>query len=364
VVKVLHVVNWFPNRQDPNQAIWIKRLIDSLKLHCQNKIYHLEFLEGSTIRIERTKTASLTQTRYHSPFFMWSLVELFHFFWLWKMFILKKEHKKYDIINFHTAYPMLTYWHRIKYFVDIPFVISEHWSAYHFNFGVKKELPRIKKIFQQNIPVIAVSNALIADIKRFSKSNFPSFVVPNVVDDQIFFIGKENKEDFLFMVSQWKSPKTPLIAMEAFVKSSCSENCKLIIAGYGPLWSDMLALSAKMKVHDKIIFLGKLESVVIADYMRRCKAFLHPTDYETFSVVCAEAVASGAYVIAPRTGGIPEVVKDRGFLLENNNINTWKRALEQIPENFLPHSESRFSKKSVGKIYFETLMAIRNETKR
>ena len=363
-MRILHITNWFPNEFNKNEAIWIKKHIEALSKNTINKVFHFNIIKTRKFKYSENKHGELNQTIIGIPFRQWFLFEILYGFWLSYQLIIKKIHKDYDIINFHIAYPMLTYWNWIKRWIKKPVVITEHWSSYHFNFGVKKKLPRVQKIFQQHIPIITVSQALAKDIKLFSGADFQHFVVPNVVDDEMFYFEKDQKrKTYLFMVSQWKEPKTPILVMQAFLESEISFKYSLKIGGYGPLWAEMESFVYRNKAEKKIELLGLLDSEQIADNMRQCIAFLHPSDYETFSVVCAEAVACGAFVIAPNIGGIPEVVDKNGYLLGENTLNQWKNAFLNIPENFNSNYDKKFSIKNIGYNYKQVLDEVVGEFK-
>ncbi len=359
-MKILHITNWFPNRRNPKESLWIRNHIKALTGE-ENDIIHFEIKFGSLLKRDHFKEKNLEQIITYFPFRVWFLVELLYFFWLYYQFKIKKIHKKYDVVNFHIAYPMLSYWHCIKKGVNKPVVISEHWSAYHFNFGVNKSLPRVQRIFRHKIPVITVSQALANDIKRFAGEEFETFIVPNVVDNKIFYCDESvPREDFFFMVSQWKTPKNPLAVMEAFIEFNVSQRYVLKIGGYGPQWKGMEKWIDVHKVHDQIDMIGPLQSEQVAGYMRRCKAFLHPSEYETFSVVCAEALTCGAYVIAPRIGGIPEIVNGFGMLLESSNKREWMNALRICDNSAYVKTTTSFaySSERVGQAYRAALKSV------
>ena len=54
---------------------------------------------------------------------------------------------------------------------------------------------------------------------------------------------------------------------------------------------------------------------------------------EPFGLVAAEAMSSGACIIASKVGGIPEVVKDNGVLIDNINHKKLLLKLEELIEN-------------------------------
>ena len=369
-MNIFHITTWYPNDQNTKEAIWIKRHFDALQctVHHQ-EIAHLQVTPGK-FSFRSAQGFGAVHWLLRVPTNRWFIIEVLSFILLALLLIRKRVNKQYDIINFHIAYPNLTYWHLIKRWIKIPVVITEHWSAYHFRFGTSRDLPRIKRIFRQQIPVITVSDALASDIRLFAGAPFPCYVIANVVESQIFYPDTAVKrEPFFFMVSLWKLPKTPITVMESFMQfcKEAEEAYVLKVGGYGPLWSDMERWIEHNDAGKCIHLLGKMDSSEIANHQRRCTAFLHPSDYETFSVVCAEAVSCGALVIAPRIGGIPEVVNNQGILLDHWRMEDWVAAMHKAVRNdtvLSVNAGGRFSSEKVGGQYHKALKEVINAFKK
>jgi glycosyltransferase involved in cell wall biosynthesis len=363
-MRVLHITNWYPNTINTKEASWIKSHIDSLKPHVSSQcVFHLNISTGS-FALKFGSADSRSWFILKLPLMPWRISEMLSSIFLFVYLMFNRVNERYDIINFHIAYPNLTFWHKIKKGISIPVVITEHWSAYHYNFGVKSELPRIQRIFQQDIPVITVSKALAADIEIFSKAKFPSFVVPNIVDPTIFRSSIESnhrKSQQFFMVGQWKQPKEPHLAIEAFIKvTERFPEATLRIGGYGPQLNKMKEQSLACS---NIIFLGTLDSKEVANEMQNAAVYLHSSGYETFSVVCAEAVIARCSVIASAVGGIPEFVNIKnGILIEHNTVENFHKAMIQSLETPLKVTDfPDFSFETVGIRYYEVLIKIVNE---
>jgi glycosyltransferase involved in cell wall biosynthesis len=362
-VKILHITSWYPHNENWKEALFIQRHIESLESidGIQQKVIHLNVSPGKLNYVKR-KAPRIAHYLLNIPINKWFLIELITFF-LISIALIRHRVNSYDIVNFHVAYPNLTFWHWIKWLIKPKVIINEHWSAYHFNFGLKKPPPRIRRIFQNQIPVIAVSKALLSDIRRFSKANFNGFVVPNVVDTSIFkndpSVKREHKR--FFMVAQWKAPKKPLLVIQAFQLFLNSYNqANLIIGGYGPMLDKMKELVNHLELGSNIHFVGALEPKEIAHEMNRATSYIHCSDYETFSVVCAEALCCGCPVIASRVGGIPEFVNEHnGILVNKNSVMAFNDALhESISKEFSVKSLQDFSTEGVGKKYYHILNEI------
>lgn len=378
-MKVLHVTNWYPHEQNPQEALWIQRHINSLADFVESSFtLHIEVKPANKFCLIKANKENFNQRIFYVPIKSWFLIEVLTTFLLVFYLIKLKAPKKFDIINFHIAYPVLTYWHLINKFINIPVLITEHWSAYHFNFNIRKakKLRRIKRIFQQGIPLICVSEHLKEDIQKFAGNfSFPAYIIPNVVSKEFINCSSHQQNatyHSFFMVSSWKWPKRPDIAIEAFAKfmKETGDKYTLRIGGYGPLLPEMEKQVAELGITDKVKFLGKMNSATIADEMNLAIAFIHCSEYETFSVVCAEALCSGCPVIASSAGGIKELVdSSSGILVEKNDESSWEHALKQFDclsfnkEEIAIEAVEKYSTLGVGERYSRVLSKIISETK-
>ena len=368
IKKILHITSWFPNKSNPKEALWIKRHIETLEPFCENTVWHIRTIEASKrVFVNSYGNEKLKHFLIGLSTNRWLFIEIMTFIQLLVLGLFnKKTINSSDVINFHIAYPNLTYWKLLRWLYNKPVVITEHWSAYHFNFGVKKSLPRIVNIFNKGIPLITVSEALGGDIKSFSGTNIEYEIIPNVVDTTVFNASYNLRRDYdrFFMVSQWNYPKQPIEVMESF-RSYLLDHpmAKLIIGGYGSLESDILCFVDKFDLNKSIEYLGVMDSLQIAHELNRASAFIHISGYETFSVVCAEALCCGCPVIASKVGGIKEFVnKSNGVLVEkpgelsNGFDSLAKRNFDS--SKIAESAHKRFSKQVVGQKYYDVLKRI------
>lgn len=361
-MKILHITNWYPSKRNPKDALWIKAHIDSLKPFVSDYfILHLQIQPSGRYKFYKHDLPKGLQRILEVPTRSWFLIEILSALFL-AYYLLTLSVRQYQLINCHIAYPNLTFWHWIKKIVPKPLVITEHWSAYHFNFGVNKALPRIQRIFQQAIPVIAVSKSLVQDIKIFSNVDFPASVVSNIVNTDVFYYKETALTSMpsFFMLSKWKWPKDPLTLITAFARFTKNTPAHLRIGGYGPQLDEMKNLIRDLAIEDCVSFLGVLDAGQVAKELNHAKAFLHCSEYETFSVVCAEALCCGCPVLASGVGGISEFVDEtNGILLHSNTIDNWTEALHNIMEKQLSRikisdqSRVKFNRNTIGQKYFE-----------
>lgn len=369
-LKILHITNWYPYTDNPTSALWIKRHIEALPIDCINKIYHLEIKNGRlSIHLGMNQDGSYYRI-FNLPLGFWRLIELISFLNI--LIIIRSNRKSnIDLINFHIAYPNCTYLHLIKKWFKYPIVITEHWSGYHYNFNIPdpRKRRRIQRIYKNDTPVIAVSRALMKDIKDFSGAQFPGYVVHNIVDTNIFrYATVKDRSDSFLMISQWKWPKDPFTVLKAWqlVKDQLP-NAILNIGGYGPQYEQLNEMIIELELQKHVFLIGLLNSNQIAHEMRKSKAFIHCSNYETFSVVCAEALCCGTPVIASKVGGIKEFVnKSNGILVEDNSPDSFFGSILDFEEEskyfdrkkISNDAIAKFSEKKIGKDYFSALKQV------
>ncbi len=300
------------------------------------------------------------------PLDIWFLKEIMTSLLVLYTLFIKLKLRDYDVINFHIAYPMCTYLHLYQRFIKKPIVITEHWSAYHLNFGVKKDLKRIKRIFNNNVTWITVSEALKGDLKKFSGNRILNpFVIPNIVDSETFTYSRREKGNYFFMVSCWKDPKNPFLILSVF-KYFLKKNpgIKLRIGGFGPQEKQIINYIEQKDLGKSVEYIGALKPKEIAEEMNKAMAFLHCSKYETFSVVCAEALSCGTPVIASAVGGVTEIVEESsGILVQDNTKADWIKALSSFinssdsynSKSISEKTAKRFSERKVGKNYMSVI---------
>ncbi|TSC90708.1 MAG: group 1 glycosyl transferase [Parcubacteria group bacterium Gr01-1014_2] len=115
----------------------------------------------------------------------------------------------------------------------------------------------------------------------------------------------DGPDDYFLMVGRLVPYKRFDIAIEAFAKMPDE---KLLIIGNGPEYKRFQVLSFKLQAKN-IKFLGQVSDSELPKYYAGCKALIFPQE-EDFGIVPLEAMASGRPVIAYRSGGALETIKE------------------------------------------------------
>jgi len=336
--KILHISSWYPNKWDDLEGIFVKEQYKVFSKVTDGHMLNVQVRSGEYL----CRYAYVEYSENEEGYYLFTRIKSQKIIELLTTFLLlyavyKANFKKYDILHFHIAYPLLTYYSWWKKIIKTPLLVSEHWSAYHFNFYMPwetKKLDRIKGIFRQQIPLITVSTSLLEDIQKFSNTkDFPTKVIPNVIDQKCFYFDESfvpNDIVTFFAVNNWRKIKNPFPMLEGFAKVHHKNiDFKLLFGGYGEELSKMQNFIKKQGFLDKVTFLGKMTKEEIASTLQKSDAYLFSSIYETFSVVCAQALVCGVPLVGPKLSAIKEYADTKSYLaLEENNVKEWGEKIE------------------------------------
>ena len=107
------------------------------------------------------------------------------------------------------------------------------------------------------------------------------------------------------------------------------QDIHLLLAGEGELKNNLVELSKKLDISDKVTFLGWQN---LPEWLPVCDVFVLPSLNEGMGRVLIESLAMGIPIIASAVGGVPEVLGDGsyGTLVPPASPYHLKKALEEI----------------------------------
>ncbi len=115
--------------------------------------------------------------------------------------------------------------------------------------------------------------------------------------------------------------KNPLVLLAAFESAFRRGAADLLaIAGEGELRAECDAYVEEHGLGDVVIFTGRLPAERLAEAMSAADVVVLTSVSEALGVVLLEAMACGTPIVAPRVGGIPEIVSPKcGRLVEGSS---------------------------------------------
>lgn len=138
---------------------------------------------------------------------------------------------------------------------------------------------------------------------------------------------------------------------------------RLIVVGDGTLKDRMAKQARELNCNSNITWAGRQPQEKLSDWYRQMNIVLMPSRSEGFGLTAIEAMAHGCIVVASRTGGLPEVVKDMetGLLHKPESVEDISEkviALMNNPEQMERYSEAAV--KAAGKYTFDSYSGLIN----
>ncbi|GJM21904.1 MAG: glycosyl transferase [Planctomycetota bacterium] len=164
--------------------------------------------------------------------------------------------------------------------------------------------------------VVSVSQWLADETRAVFDYGGKIHVLPNFVDETRFCPRRDDrvrnelggdKHPLVVHMSNFRSLKRPIDAVEAFNKLDRKHGARLVLVGEGPEMTNVRELVCRYELGDSVLFLGAIDAV--EDVLAAADVALFPTESESFGLAALEALSSAVPVVATQVGGLPEVVE-------------------------------------------------------
>ena len=231
---------------------------------------------------------------------------------LWRLCRLQsREH--FDIVHCHASRDLVVAALARRLGAGFPLVKSEHcflgqarsglldW-AYRSCSAILPVSQALKLQMQSQLPDLDNLQVLPNGISTFI--SLSSLTHPSLSPPERMLQGR-----WIGYVSSFIPGKGQADALEAALPLLRADpNLNLLLAGDGPLRSQVMTRVLKSGVDAQIWLPGHLADPL--PYVASLEVVLLPSQEETFSLVCLEAMALTKPVVAYAVGGVPEVVED------------------------------------------------------
>jgi glycosyltransferase involved in cell wall biosynthesis len=186
---------------------------------------------------------------------------------------------------------------------------------------------------------IANSAVVAARIRRYYERD--SEVVHPPVDVDAFTPQRE-RGDFWVSVGRLSAYKRADIAVRAFARIGM----RLVVVGEGRERAalEAIARDASGRPMGNIAFAGRLDDATLHQLLGAARGLIFPAE-DDFGIVCVEALASGAPVVALAAGGAPEIVRDGidGALVATADADAFADAVLKVEQRAWDPEELRRS---------------------
>jgi glycosyltransferase involved in cell wall biosynthesis len=180
---------------------------------------------------------------------------------------------------------------------------------------------------------------------KFTKKNFlrvyqrqsTYYIYPGI--DLTYFNTKRTKKKYFFVLCRLTKFKNVHIAIEG-MKNIRNQDYKLIIGGEGEEKSNLIALTKRLNLSDRIHFIGQVPFTKLHKLYAEAKLVLFTSYNEPFGLVPVEALACGTPVIGSNSGGLKETIKHNynGVLLDDMNPDNLGETINELLADFDKYS--------------------------
>lgn len=224
--------------------------------------------------------------------------------------------------------------------------------------------PAVTFSINKSDAVTCVSESLKQDTLRLFAIEKPISVVTNFIDLDKYHCKQLNTcerrmlakddEKIISHISNFRAVKRIPDVIATFYRIQQAVKSKLLMIGEGPEKAAAEQLCKRLKIEDKVVFLGN--SIEVNTVLCHSDLFMLPSQTESFGLSALEAMASSCPVISTNAGGLPEVNQHgvSGFLSavgdvddmakhaiyilgDDTRLQTFKANARQVAERFDLH---------------------------
>jgi glycosyltransferase involved in cell wall biosynthesis len=372
-MNILYIPSWFISRKKPSNGIYfyeqakaISKFVDNIFI-----VYPAE-IELKTLKLNQEKNihfCPFPKLHYKRTFFFYNFLNHYT-----KRIIQKFG--KIDLIHAQSFLWAGVESAKIAKKYDIPLIITEH----HSRFLVGKENKSSLKILQKTIDVaskvVFVSNALKQSFIRKiveSQSQIESkfHVILNLVQDNFFknlsersfetynYIDKKFKIDrskFIFSsIANLKLIKGFDLVIDSFYNAFYNtkeiDKVLLLIGGEGPYRAAIESKIKRYNLENKVKLLGQLSREEVEYILEISDCFAYGSEFETFGIVLAEALAKGVVVVASDCKTPKDFMDEScGIIVKERKVDDFSHALLQVYKD-----KSKYDKEKIKQLAYKNL---------
>ena len=261
----------------------------------------------------------------------------------------------FDVMYAHS------FWHAgyiatlLKKEFNLPLIVQEHRSMLitgEFSGKVNKYL---KATVDNSDAFYCVSNKLRDNVYSRTGLSKGIEILPNMVDD-LFQYKTLNNDKFTYTFIGTLNENKRIIQLLKCFEKVCESNNNVVlkIAGDGPQRDQVNIMINSSEVLKKTVrVLGLLPREKVLDLLAKTNVLVLPSAFETFGVVCIEAMAVGRPVICTRNGSADFVDDSNGILIDVDSDDQLIDAMRKIYQNYSKYDQQLISEKCV-KAYSST----------
>ena len=207
----------------------------------------------------------------------------------------------------------------------------------------------------KNIDVIIANSR---NSKKYIKRIYDKkvYVVYPGVDKKLLTIKNSPEKMILSVGRLYKAKRIDLIIIAFKKVVDVMKDYKLVIVGKGPEEHYLKSLAKKLKIYNKVLFVGEIDENKLYYYYKRAKLTVYTPTREMFGMVPIESIATGTPVVGVKEGGYTEIIGDAAELV-NPDIDEISSAVIEYLTNSKKYKKASMAGKKIARRYSWSIVA-------
>lgn len=240
--------------------------------------------------------------------------------------------------------PDIVHTHLSAWIYALPWVLFRNIRILHTVHSMPQHecagiLAKIRRRLHRNGKIIPVgiSDSITRDLlSYYSLSAERVETVFNPVDIQKFSADirqpHSGKQITFINVARFSPVKNQTLLVEAFARVHRRiPHALLLLLGDGELRAQVEKKARELGLGNAVQFTGNIPNV--REMLFQSDVFVLPSEFEGLPMTILEAMAAGLPIIATNVGGIPDIVKENGILIEYPDVDSLANAMVCLAED-------------------------------
>ena len=234
-----------------------------------------------------------------------------------------------DVVHAHWWFPSAVAIGRVAVRARVPMVVTSHGSDARmatgmtaalasFALGRAAAVTTVSQWLAQRLRPLTAAPITVAPMPA-DVTKFTARAAVRAIPPRLLFVGRLNAQ------------KNPIVLLRALAE--LPDDIHLDIVGDGPDAATLHALGAELGIAHRIAWHGQQPRDAMPAFYAQASCTLVPSREEGFGMVAAESLLCEAPVIATRSGGLPDIVRDAetGALISSiDDVSAWTGAIRDV----------------------------------
>lgn len=367
---ILFLCGWYPSKVNPTNGDFIQRHAEAVAGKHKVSVLHIISDENTTEgNIEFKEINGISTYIGYIKKTKNPLLKTYRYFEIFKRIITLIG--SFNVVHLNSLFPFGLLALYLKTKRKVPFIISEHWTGYHYpqsqNLRFFERLLS-KKIVKNAVFVCPVTKNLGDSMQNLGfKGNY--LKVPNVVDTEIFkpkdYINKEFTIVHISSLFDVHKNISDMIMIAKSLENKIGNFTWKFIGGSSDEFKHQI--NELNFTSAKIDFFNHIPQVELVNHLQTADVFVLFSNYENLPCVILESFSCGVPVISTNVGGINEFFPEEfGKLIQPKNKEELLKYLIHYyskpkidKEKMHNYAVDIFSKKAIEKqfsdLYYKSL---------